>query len=264
MTNTNPHHHNQPPPPPLPFSVPPPPPLPLSPQVRERIEAHGLRLACVEGGPPMDKIVQGAPGRDEQIEHYKKCIMAMGEAGIPILCYNFMPWGFRVGRTSYETPCRGGSLTSEWRWEHFDDTIRTPESGGTHEKMWENFEYFLKAVVPVAEKAGVYLACHPDDPPVPHIRGMARIMHSPDAFERMIKIVDSPHNGITFCQGCFSEMEIDMPATIRRLGHRTHFVHFRDVIGTAKGGFVETWQDEGQTDMHAAMATWKEMGFNGG
>eukprot|EP00911_Craspedida_sp_UC1_P001547 UC1_evm1s1168 len=74
---------------------------------RERVEAHGLRLSCVEGGPPMDQIVQGLPGRDAQIEHYKTCIRAMGKARIPILCYNFMPWSFRVGRTSYEAPGRG-------------------------------------------------------------------------------------------------------------------------------------------------------------
>ena len=100
---------------------------------------------------------------------------AMGEAGIPVLCYNFMPWSFRVGRTSYVTPvrgawadlagkaslppaahaaCAGGSLSSEWRWEDFDDSIRTSEGETNHDDMWKNLEYFLKAVVPAAEKAG--------------------------------------------------------------------------------------------------------------
>jgi mannonate dehydratase len=129
--------------------------------------------------------------------------------------------------------------------------------------MWSNFEYFLKAVVPTAEEAGVYLACHPDDPPLPRLRGLARVLHSPEGFERMLKLVDSPHNGLTFCQGCFSEMGVDVPATIRRLGHRAHFVHFRDVKGTASEGFVETWQDDGQTDMKAALEAWRDVGFNG-
>eukprot|EP00045_Choanoeca_perplexa_P007407 m.66684 g.66684 ORF g.66684 m.66684 type:complete len:229 (-) comp14064_c0_seq11:1489-2175(-) len=123
-------------------------------QLRERCESFGLRLSAVEGGPPMDLVVQGKPGRDEQIQHYIKCIEAMGEAGIPVLCYNFMPWSFRVGRTSYEVPIRGGALSSEWRWEHFDDTIRTEEGETTHDDMWASLEYFLKAVIPAAEKAG--------------------------------------------------------------------------------------------------------------
>ncbi|EGD75984.1 mannonate dehydratase [Salpingoeca rosetta] len=234
--------------------------------LRQQCEAYNLRLSAIEGGPPMDLIVQGKPGRDEQLEHFKKCIRAMGEAQIPILCaagYNFMPWSFRVGRTSYEVPIRGGALSSEWKWSDFDDSVRTAEGETTHEDMWANFEYFLKAVVPVAEAAGVYLACHPDDPPFPRIRGLARIMTTPDAFERMCSIVDSPHNGITFCQGCFSEMGVDIPDTIKRLGHRVHFVHFRDVKGNAQDGFVETFQDDGQTDMHAALAAWRDVGFNG-
>lgn len=75
--------------------------------------------------------------------------------------YNFMPWSFRVGRTSYEVPIRGGALSSEWQWSDFDDTIQTEEGESTHAMMWANLEYFLKAVVPAAEDAGVYLACHP-------------------------------------------------------------------------------------------------------
>ncbi|EDQ88149.1 uncharacterized protein MONBRDRAFT_26748 [Monosiga brevicollis MX1] len=229
----------------------------------QRCARFNLRLSAVEGGPPMDLIVQGKPGRDEQLEFYKQCIRAMGEAQIPVLCYNFMPWQFRVGRTSYEVPIRGGALSSEWRWEDFDDTVRTDAGETSHEDMWQNLEYFLKAVIPVAEEAGVYLACHPDDPPFPRVRGLARILTSPEAFERMLHLVDSPHNGITFCQGCFSEMGIDLPEVVRRLGHRAHFVHFRDVQGTAKDGFVETFQDDGQTDMLEALRAWRDVGFNG-
>eukprot|EP00049_Salpingoeca_infusionum_P006975 m.113503 g.113503 ORF g.113503 m.113503 type:complete len:366 (-) comp13517_c0_seq1:210-1307(-) len=232
-------------------------------KARQQCERFGLRLSAIEGGPPMDKIVRGIDGRDEQIEHFKTCIRAMGEAQIPILCYNFMPWSFRVGRTSYEVPIRGGALSSEWRWEEFDDTLRTSEGETTHEDMWANMGYFLKAVVPVAEECGVYLACHPDDPPVPKVRGLARILTSVEAFERMFAIVDSPHNGLTFCQGCFSEMGVNIPETIHKIGHRAHFVHFRDVKGTATDGFVETFQDEGQTDMVAALTAWRDIGFNG-
>lgn len=194
----------------------------------------------------------------------------MGEAGIPILCYNFMPWEFRVGRTSYcvrsggtggpwlililQVPIRGGALSSEWRFDQFDNS-ETFE-GASAEQMWRNYEHFLKEVVPVCETSGVYLAVHPDDPPMASIKGLSRILNCPEDFERLLSLYDSPHNGITFCQGCFSEMGVDVPATIRRLGHRTHFVHFRDVVGTADS-FVETFQDEGQTDMHSALQAWK-------
>eukprot|EP00055_Hartaetosiga_balthica_P017721 m.121983 g.121983 ORF g.121983 m.121983 type:complete len:375 (+) comp9385_c2_seq7:66-1190(+) len=233
--------------------------------IRERCASFGLRLSCVEGGPPMNEIVQGRDKKkvDEQIDHFNKCIRAMGKANIPILCYNFMPWSFRVGRTSYCVPIRGGALSSEWKWEDFDDTVRTEEGETTHEQMWKNAEYFLKRVVPVAEEAGVYLACHPDDPPATKIRGLARILTSPEDFEHYLGIVDSPHNGMTFCQGCISEMGVNIPDTIRRLGNRVHFVHFRDVIGNAKDGFLETFQDEGQTDMHMALQAWKDVGFRG-
>lgn len=189
----------------------------------------------------MDLIVQGKPGRDAQISHYIHCIQVMGQVGVPVLCYNFMPWSFRVARTSYSAVTRGGSLTSEWRWSDFDDNVRTEEGETTHADMWANFEYFLNRVIPAAEEAGVYLACHPDDPPHPRLRGLARIMDSVEAFERMLGLVDSPHNGITFCMGCFAEMGIDITQAIRRLGPRVHFVHYRNIMGNALDGFIETW-----------------------
>lgn len=173
-----------------------------------------------------------------------------------------MSKGFVVGRNSYEAPARGGSLTSEWRASEFDVTTLTTDGRTTPEQLWASLKYFLDAVVPTAEECGVYLAMHPDDPPMPEVRGAARIMTSPEAFEKLIQLNDSPHNGITFCQGCFSEMGVDVPDAIARLGHRAHFVHFRDVRGNAED-FIETWQDEGQTDMHKALGAWKATGFNG-
>jgi hypothetical protein len=162
---------------------------------------------------------------------------------------NFMSKGFVVGRNTYEAPARGGSLTSEWRASEFDMTTLTTDGRTTPEQLWASLKYFLDAVIPTAEECGVFLAMHPDDPPMAEVRGAARIMTSPEAFEKLIALNPSPHNGITFCQGCFSEMGVDVPDAISRLGHRAHFVHFRDVKGNAED-FIETWQDEGQTDMH--------------
>jgi mannonate dehydratase len=231
-------------------------------QIKSLVEKHGLRLTVVEGGPTMDKIVLAKEGRDEQIEYYKQCIRNMGKVGIPILCYNFMPWSLRVGRTSYEASSRGGALTSEFKLSAWDDTLRTPDGETTHEEMWKNFEYFIKRVTPVAEESGVYLALHPDDPPLPRLRGLARIFNTPADFERLCQIEPSVHNGITFCQGTFSEMGIDIPKTIMKLGKRVHFVHFRDVMG-GSSDFKETFQDNGQTNMLQAMRAWFEVGFKG-
>ena len=112
-----------------------------------------------------------------------------------------MPWSLRVGRTSYSVPIRGGSLSSEFNLEDWDDSLRTEDGVTDVDRMWSNLKTFLEAVIPVAEEAGVYLALHPDDPPLPRLRGLARIMNTPEDFERLIQLVDSPHNGITFCQG---------------------------------------------------------------
>ena len=231
-------------------------------RLRSQVEAHGLRLSVIEGGPAMDQIVLAKTGRDAQIESFKRSLDAMGQAGIPVLCYNFMPWSLRVVRTSYAAAERGGALTSAFDRDHFDNSRLTPD-GVTHAgQMWENLEYFLKRVVPAAEAAEVKLALHPDDPPMTPMRGLARIFSSVEAFERLIALVPSPSNGVTFCQGCFAEMGADIPAAIRRLGSSIHFVHFRDITGTP-GHFHESFHDNGNTDMAAAMKAYFEIGFTG-
>ena len=132
------------------------------------------------------------------------------------------------------------------------------------DRLWESLARFMERIVPVAEEAGVKLALHPDDPPISPIRGMARILRTPEAMRRAIDLVPSPHNGITMCQGTFATMGADIPAEIRAFAERgaLHFVHFRDVRGTPER-FVETFHDDGQTDMFAAMRTYHEIGFDG-
>jgi mannonate dehydratase len=132
------------------------------------------------------------------------------------------------------------------------------------EQLWDAFAYFLEQVIPVAERAGVKLALHPDDPPLSPIRGVSRIFRGVDAFRRAIEMRPSPCNGITFCQGNFKAMGADIPTAIRQFSQlgAMHFVHFRDVRGTAER-FVETFHDDGPTDMLAAMRTYQEVGFDG-
>jgi len=130
--------------------------------------------------------------------------------------------------------------------------------------LWENFQYFLRRVLPVVEKAGVQLALHPDDPPLSPLHGIGRIMRSLDAFQRVIDMADSPYNGITMCQGNFALMTGDLPAAIRHFGrqNKIFFVHMRDVRGTPEK-FVETFHDDGPTDMLACMRAYQEIGFEG-
>jgi mannonate dehydratase len=130
--------------------------------------------------------------------------------------------------------------------------------------LWENLEYFLRRVIPVAEQAGVKLAMHPDDPPLSPIRGLGRIMRSVENFQRLLDLVPSPANGLTLCQGNFSLMTNDLPGAIRHFGRqgKLYFAHFRDVRGTSEK-FVETFHDEGQTDMAACMRAYSDIGFEG-
>jgi mannonate dehydratase len=134
----------------------------------------------------------------------------------------------------------------------------------TEDHLWASLEYVMKAIVPVAEEAGVTLALHPDDPPISPIRGVGRILTSPDAMMRAIELVPSARNQVTFCQGSFATMGADIPKEIRRFGERDAigFVHFRDVRGTP-AKFVETFHDDGQTDMFEAMRTYRDVGFRG-
>lgn len=130
--------------------------------------------------------------------------------------------------------------------------------------MWERMAYFLQRVVPVAEKAGVFLAVHPDDPPRSPVRGIGRILTSPENFQRVLDMYPSKHNGMTFCQGNFSAMGVDVPETIRHFGRQgaIKFVHFRDVRGN-RDKFVETFHDNGQTDMVEAIRAYADVDFDG-
>ncbi len=120
--------------------------------------------------------------------------------------------------------------------------------------MWDNLQYFLEKIIPVAERAGVKLAMHPDDPPLSPIRGLGRIMRSVENFQRLIDLVPSPVNGITLCQGNFALMTDDLPGVIRQFGKqgKIFFVHLRDVRGTPEK-FEETFHDDGQTDLLACL-----------
>ncbi len=233
-------------------------------KIKEDFQAAGMTIAGVESHPvPAEKIKLGLPGRDEEIENYRAAIEALGKVGIPMLCYNFMA-GLGWYRTSVNVPARGGALTSEFDNQVAEKLGLTEWGEVTEQQIWQNIEYFLKAVIPVAEKAGVRMALHPDDPPISPLRGIGRILTSAQNYRRVLNIVPSPVNGITFCQANFKAMGEDIEALAREwcAQKKIFFVHFRDIEGTREH-FRETFHDNGPTDMAWMLQVYHEAGFRG-
>lgn len=235
--------------------------------LQERARRFGLRIGVVEGYLPIEEIIVGSAGRDAQIEEIQRLLRSMAELDIRLCCYNFMA-GTDWVRTRVDIPERGGALVTGFdlaeveRAVSLDHAPRLEVGPISAAALWANLEYFLRAVLPTAEACGVTLAMHPDDPPLPEFLGRARIMNSVESFERLVELVPSPANAVCFCQGTFAEMGVDIPGAIRRLGGHIRYVHFRDIRGTRER-FIETFHDNGQTDMAAAMRAYREVGFEG-
>jgi len=226
----------------------------------DRYAQAGFRIIGLEGDQfDMARIKLGLPGRDEDIDRYRAMLANMGRCGIGLLCYNFMPLGWLRNRIG--VAARGDAVVTGYRHDPAD--VGDGEIVTT-ERMWANYEYFLRAVMPAAEEAGVTMALHPDDPPVPMVRGIARIFIDAGAAQRALDLVDSPSNALTFCQGSYRTMGEDVEALIRRFGaqKKIAFVHVRDVRGTAED-FVETFPEDGETDMAAAFRAYRDIGFAG-
>jgi mannonate dehydratase len=256
--------------------------------LRKRVESYGLHIAAIEGGfvasPRYHDVFFGGPKRDELIAELIAEIQDMARAGIPIFCYHWM--GASVWRTK-SIPIRGGAIATAFDYDlvkdmndratcekmqargdfSFGACNNVPESPGqvySEEDLWKNLEYWIVRVTPAAEKAGIRLGIHPDDPPVPQIGGVPRLLRNHAAFRRLVEMYPSDSNGIEFCQGTFSEMPDDVYDAIRYFGSRNKilYVHFRNVSGRVPK-FHEEFINTGYVDMPRAMRLYKEIGYKG-
>lgn len=240
-------------------------------ELKRRVESFGLRLEVFEDAPGHHKVIYNLPGRDEQLENFCKSLENLGAVGIKVVKLTHGPnIPNRVWRTDRDKPTRGGATSTAFDPDLVKDVPPTAKYGAyTEEQIWENLAHFLRGVLPTAEKAGVRIAMHPDDPPLSSVHlAFPRILTSVEAFDRMLEIYPSENIGLLFCQGCFSEMGVDIPMAIRHFGKKKKifFVHFRKVKGSVKepGGFQEIFHDDpAGTDMFEAMKTYYEVAFYG-
>ena len=231
-------------------------------EAKTRFADAGFDLIGLEGDQfDMSRIKFGLEGRDEDLERYGRMLKNMGRLGVNLLCYNFMA-GIGWYRTHTETPERGGALVSSFDADYAKTLPLTEHGEVSESQIWENYAYFIQRVIPVAERAGVQMALHPDDPPVSPLRGIGRIFTGANGVRRALALSNSPAHGLTFCQGTYTTMGEDVPALIQEWKDRIRFVHIRDVAGTREA-FRETFHDNGPTDMAAMLRCYGEIGFAG-
>ena len=234
--------------PPIPWTV-----SQLQPVV-DKLKTRGVTLGnlMIDGFPDT---LYGRPGRDEEIDKIRQSIQAAGQVGLPVIEYNF--YAHRAMEGYYEETGRGGAGLTGVDNERMKGLPPLPNEGAhTLDEMWANITYFLKAVIPVAEKANVRLALHPNDPPFPLSRGSQQIMATLVGWKRLIEIVDSPSNGITFDCGVTREMGEDPVAVCRYFGSRDRInhMHYRNPrVMKPYVKYDEGFIDEGDVNMFAVM-----------
>ncbi len=253
-------------------------------ELKKYVNSHGLELEALENFPILHwhQVLLGRAGRDQQIANVQKTVRNMGKAGIPIMGYYFSlasVWGH--WRAYNSGGGRGDAGIKSFDYSRVKDAPQLPNgelwgvkydpaATGTlgevsQEEMWARLEYFLRRVIPVAEEAGVRMGAHPDDPPVPVLRGTGRLLVSHAAMRRFADLIPSKNHGFEFCQGTVTEMGGSVYDAIRFFSERKKifYVHFRNVRGEFPTNFDETFIDEGDVDMLKCLRIYKETGYEG-
>ena len=225
----------------------------------KRFTDFGVTPVAIEPMPNElhDHIKAGDAFRDESIERVISMFPNMSAHGIDTICFN---WMAHIGwlRTSSDFPERGGARVTEFNMADFKPT----DAKITSEELWKNYEYFIKAVIPYAEKYGIKLGLHPDDPPVSRLGDVERIMISKENIKRAVYgIVRSESLGITMCQANYFIMGEDLEKTIKEFADCIFMVHFRNTKGTPNC-FRETYHDNGDIDMARIMKAYVKNGIN--
>jgi mannonate dehydratase len=227
--------------------------------VYKRFTDFGIKPVIIEPMPNEihDHIKAGDDKRDESIEKVIKMLPIMRSLEIDTICFN---WMAHIGwlRTSSTVSERGGAKVTEFNMADF----KPNEAKITADELWKNYEYFIKAVIPEAEKYGIRLALHPDDPPVKRLGDVERIMISRDNIRRAVyDILPSDSLGITMCQANYFIMGEDLEDTIREFADKIFFVHFRNTTGSPEH-FRETYHDNGEIDMARVMRAYVKHGIH--
>ena len=231
-------------------------------RIKTRLQSRGLEPLMVHH-PRVHLVLHGKPGSAIEIETFKANIRAAGKLGIPVVEYNFTPLRGSEGYSRTTGP--GGIGLRDYDEARTSNLPPLPNVGRhTREQMWERLESFLRHVVPVAEEAGVRLAMHPNDPPIPMFRGAAQPVRSIADQKELIELVDSPSNGITMDTGVTTETGEDAENAIRYFGarDRINHVHFRNVrVEVPYFKYVEVPHDAGDCNMLACMKAFAEVGY---
>ena len=249
--------------------------------IREQVEDAGLKIYRLANGRlhNMPEVTLNLPGRDELIDRYLKYISDLGAAGIHYATYAHM--GNGIWRGTERRPVRGGATAGGLDLGAYNHGVwaginyEWPLSHGreySEDELWENYEYFIKKVVPVAESSGVYIGIHPDDPPVYPMGGIPRcIFGTFEGYKKALEIADSPNIGACLCVGCWLEggeaAGCDCETFIRYFAERNKLfkIHLRNVTAplSEPGGFNETYPDAGYANLFNILETLRDVGFDG-
>jgi mannonate dehydratase len=246
-------------------------------RLKREINNAGLQWEAIENFDPASwyDILLDGPQKKKQIQEIKRLIRNVGKAGIPVIGYNFSLAGVcsritgnfargnavSVGMDSVdERPVPNGMV---WNMVYNQDAPKGSIENITHEELWQRLAYFLKEILPVAEEAGVTMAAHPDDPPMPTVRGTPRLVYQPDMYQRLLNIKPSKSNALEFCLGSIAEMtEGDVYDATEKFVDNISYIHFRNVKGKVPF-YKEVFVDEGDIDMVKIIRMLKDKNFEG-